>query len=99
MSTLLTECRWLTLVISVILFVEAWNCQAQPSSATKPPVQLVLKSALLSEARRVLVRLPRLYELDTAARYPVLYKLDGDNQLEHYESSVDMLASMTSCRT
>jgi hypothetical protein len=80
--------------MTVIFFVKAWDCQAQPNPATKPPAQLVLKSSLLSEERRILVRLPRHYDLDTAARYPVLYKFDGDNQLARYDNSVDILASM-----
>lgn len=42
----------------------------------------------------MLVRLPRHYELHTAARYRVLYKFDGDNQLSRYNHSVDILAAV-----
>lgn len=94
MSTLLAVCRCLPPITSAVLFVTAWNCHAQQSPATKPPSELILKSALLSEDRRVLVRLPRHYQLDTAARYPVLYKLDGDNQLARYDNTVDILTSL-----
>lgn len=94
MSTLLVTCRSLVLVPTVILCARGWDCQAQTTTATPQPAQLVLKSSLLSEERRILVRLPRYYDLDTAARYPVLYKFDGDNQLARYDHSVDILTSM-----
>lgn len=94
MPTPLPASRCFVPVITAILFLEAWDCQAQTAFATKPPAELVLKSSLLSEERRILVRLPRNYELDASARYPVLYKLDGDNQLTRYDNSVDILTSM-----
>ena len=47
---------------------------AQSTPAERQPLQLTLQSSLLFEDRRILVRLPRNYELDAAARYPVLYK-------------------------
>lgn len=94
MSTALATHRLFVPVMTATLFVNAWDCQAQANLATQQPAQLVLKSSLLSEERRILVRLPRHYELDTAARYPVLYKFDGDNQLARYDNSVDILTSM-----
>jgi predicted alpha/beta superfamily hydrolase len=54
----------------------------------------VLKSAVLGEDRRILVVLPRRYDADPAARYPVLYKLDGDNQLDGYGQSIDVLSGI-----
>jgi len=41
-----------------------------------------------------LVLLPRNYDRDTAARYPVLIKFDGDNQLARYGESLDVLTSI-----
>jgi predicted alpha/beta superfamily hydrolase len=64
------------------------------SSAAPPRYQeQTLRSSVLAEDRRFLVRLPRHYELDADARYPVLYKLDGDNQLDRYDESIDVLHS------
>jgi predicted alpha/beta superfamily hydrolase len=82
---------WLT---TAILFVAAGDCRAQTNLATKAPAELVLKSSVMGEDRRIIVRLPRGYESDMAACYPVLYKFDGDNQLARYDSSVDVLSSM-----
>ena len=53
-----------------------------------------LHSSILGEERRALVRLPRHYDSDTSARYPVLYKLDGDDGLRRYEESIDILTSL-----
>lgn len=50
-----------------------------------------LHSNLLEEDRRIIVRLPRHYTLDTEKRYAVLYKFDGDNELPRYDSSIDVL--------
>lgn len=94
MSAPLATCRSFVPVLTAILFMKAWDCQAQANPATQQPTQLVVKSSLLSEERRILVRLPRHYERDTAARYPVLYKFDGDNQLARYDSCVDIMTSM-----
>jgi uncharacterized protein len=52
-----------------------------------------LQSAILEEERRVLVRLPRRYELDRTTRYPVLFKLDGAEGLERYEESIERLTA------
>ena len=52
-----------------------------------------LHSSILNEERRVLVRLPRGYELDTSTRYPVLFKLDGADGLERYEQSIETLTA------
>jgi predicted alpha/beta superfamily hydrolase len=51
----------------------------------------ILHSSILKEERRVLVRLPRRYELDTTTRYPVLFKLDGAEGLDRYEQSIETL--------
>lgn len=38
--------------------------------------------------------MPHRYDLDTGARCPVLYKFDGDNQLDRYDQSIDILNSI-----
>jgi predicted alpha/beta superfamily hydrolase len=78
-------------VLGLAGFSNGW---AQSSPEARQPVQLTLQSSILSEERRILVRLPRRYELDTMARYPVLYKFDGDNQLQSYDQSIDILNSI-----
>ena len=91
-TALVIRCSWLLPVTAFVLGFSP-NAKAQ-SNPARQPVQPTLKSSLLSEDRRVLVRLPRHYELDTEARYPVLYKFDGDNQLERYDHSIDILNSI-----
>jgi predicted alpha/beta superfamily hydrolase len=69
-------------------------CRAQSNPAPGQPLQVILQSSRLSEDRRILIRLPRHYAQDTNARYPVLYKFDGDNQLERYHHTIDILHSI-----
>jgi predicted alpha/beta superfamily hydrolase len=38
--------------------------------------------------------LPRQDEPDRTARYPVIYKVDGDNQLERYDNAIHVLHRM-----
>jgi predicted alpha/beta superfamily hydrolase len=64
-----------------------------PAAAARQPVQLNVRSSILAEDRRILVRLPRHYDLDPAARFPVLYKFDGDNGLDRYDDAIDVLSS------
>jgi predicted alpha/beta superfamily hydrolase len=90
----LASCRYPLLVMTGLVLAGPSNCQAQSNPAARQPLQLTLQSSLLSEDRRILVRLPRRYELDTAVRYPVLYKFDGDNQLDRYDDSIDILNSI-----
>jgi predicted alpha/beta superfamily hydrolase len=92
--TPLSACRRLLLVMAVLMIAGQSNGRAQSNQERKGPLQLTLHSSLLSEDRRILVRLPRHYELDTAAHYPVLYKFDGDNQLDRYDHSIDVLNSI-----
>jgi predicted alpha/beta superfamily hydrolase len=60
----------------------------------RQPQQLTLHSNVMEEDRRIIVVLPRNYEKDTMIRYPVLYKLDGDNQLGRYVGSIEVLNSI-----
>ena len=94
MQTIRATCRSLIPVVAAVLFADARDCQGQASPGLPQPVQIILRSALLSEDRRILVRLPRHYGRDSSARYPVLYKFDGDNQLDRYDHSVDVLTSI-----
>lgn len=70
------------------------NAQTESNAPTPSYPQQTLHSSLLNEDRRILIRLPRHYEIDTTTRYPVLYKLDGDNQLRRYDDSIDVLHSV-----
>jgi len=51
-----------------------------------------IHSELLGEDRTLLVATPDGYETDPAARYPVLYLLDGDGHFHHATGIVDFLA-------
>ena len=78
------------LLTAVLVLAGAASCVAQ----SKPATPYTLRSSILSEDRRILVRLPRHFKRDTAARYPVLYKFDGDNGLDRYDQSIDILNSI-----
>ena len=52
---------------------------------------LTVKSEVLGEDRRILVRTPQGYEAGNQ-RYPVLYLLDGDAHIAHTSSTVEFLA-------
>jgi predicted alpha/beta superfamily hydrolase len=78
----------MTLRIGILLLVIAAGANAQPWK------EQVYRSSLMNEERRLIIRLPRHYERDTTVRYPVLYKFDGDNQLERFDHSIDVLNSI-----
>src|SRR5438067_1618561 len=70
-----------SIAVALLLF-------ALPLAAERPkPIELKL------ESRRVLVSLPASYKNDDQ-RYPVLYVLDADAQLEHTVASADALAAV-----
>jgi len=79
-------------VLTALLLAIGSGSQGQANQPA--PAQHTLHSSLLDEDRRILIRLPRHYELEKTARYAVLYKLDGDNQLQRYDDSVDILSSI-----
>ena len=62
-----------------------------PSASPAPFTETTLQSAVLSESRRIIVRLPRHYERDAGQRFAVLYKLDGTNGLTRYDETIDVL--------
>jgi len=70
----------------------AASAVAQPAAPQRILTQS-LRSELLAEDRRLFVRLPRHYNLDTEKRYAVIYKFDGDNDLSRYDESIDVLSS------
>ena len=53
--------------------------------------QFTIKSAVLGEDRRILVRTPANYETNKAT-YPVMYMTDGDAHIAHTSGSIDFLA-------
>jgi uncharacterized protein len=90
-----TQAWWIAILCSF-----AWVANAQqsvPQAAAKsasPYTDQVLRSSVLNEERRILIRLPRHYSSDTTVRYPVLFKLDGDNGLKRYDDSIDVLSCL-----
>jgi predicted alpha/beta superfamily hydrolase len=71
------------LMLSVSVFAQAPDIPGVTS--------LTVKSDVLGEERRILVRTPRGYEAGNQ-RYPVLYLLDGDAHIAHTSSTVEFLA-------
>ena len=53
--------------------------------------QFTIKSTVLGEDRRILVRTPPNYETSKAT-YPVMYMTDGDAHMAHTSGSIDFLA-------
>lgn len=94
MGTVPVSLRRLPAALAATLFLMPLSGQSPPNRPSGQPVEITLTSSLLSENRRLLIRLPRRYDLDPTARYPVLYKFDGDNQLERYNAAIDILSSM-----
>jgi predicted alpha/beta superfamily hydrolase len=91
----MSEAAWLgRWTVGLILFATAMIARGAQSGAPPAAQQHILHSSVLSEDRRVLVRLPRHYERDSTVRYPVLYKLDGDNRLQRYSDAIDVLSSL-----
>ena len=67
---------------------------AEPAPAPDAFEELSLPSAVLSEARRIIVRLPAHYARDATRRFAVVYKLDGTNGLPHYDATIGVLHSL-----
>jgi predicted alpha/beta superfamily hydrolase len=74
------------LCLSAALLASPGAASCQPDAP--PYLETRLRSAVLDEERRLLIRQPRAYEQDGRQRYPVLYKLDGDNQLRSFDESL-----------
>jgi predicted alpha/beta superfamily hydrolase len=74
----------------VVLLAGAGAALAQPP---QPPVvsEFTIKSSVLGEDRRILVRVPGGYETNKIS-YPVMYMTDGDAHMSHTSGSVDFLA-------
>jgi predicted alpha/beta superfamily hydrolase len=97
MSSIFALARALTFGVATIpSVIPALHAQQPGAAASSKPayVEEKLHSTVLNEERRVLVRLPRRYQLDAATRYPVLFKLDGDDGLKRYDDSVDVLSCL-----
>ena len=74
---------FLLLMLSLSVFAQAPNVPGVTS--------LTVKSDVLGEERRILVRTPQGYEAGNQ-RYPVLYLLDGDAHIAHTSATVEFLA-------
>ena len=79
----------LLLSLAVVLVI-ASAAIAQPGTGTGAVKTLTLKSTVLGEERRVLVRTPVGYETNKLS-YPVLYMTDGDAHIAHTASTLDFL--------
>ena len=81
------------LVFAIIAVMSAATTAiAQGPVAGVPNInQFVIKSTVLGEDRRILVRTPANYET-SKAKYPVMYMTDGDAHIAHTSGSIDFLA-------
>ena len=82
----LNTLRLLASVAALLLISSA--AIAQPNAGTVKT--LTLKSTVLGEERRVLVRTPVGYETNKLS-YPVLYMTDGDAHIGHTASTIEFL--------
>ena len=70
----------------------ATGTAAQGQVAGVPNInQFTIKSTVLGEDRRILVRTPANYETSKVT-YPVMYMTDGDAHIAHTSGSIDFLA-------
>jgi predicted alpha/beta superfamily hydrolase len=77
------------LAVMVLISIPA---NAQGLVAGVPNItEFTIKSAVLGEDRRVLVRTPPGYETNKVT-YPVMYMTDGDAHIAHTSGSIDFLA-------
>jgi predicted alpha/beta superfamily hydrolase len=91
--------RWLLRVGALLVLPAAGQAQTPPGPAPQAPyLTETLRSSVLGEDRRLLIRLPPGYDADSKARYPVLYKLDGDNGLRSFDESLAALRGSAGVR-
>lgn len=78
-------------ITAVVLLFQA-GAQTEPSPVTIGEAGSI-SSQILGESRRLFVSKPAAYEEEPAARYPVLYLLDGETHFTHASSIVRFLAA------
>jgi predicted alpha/beta superfamily hydrolase len=92
----MTTKRWLLMVVTTAVVSTAATIVAGLVLEDEAPVlgalPVTMRSTALGEDREFFVHLPERYEEDTAARYPVLYVLDGTSQSAHTAESARLLA-------
>lgn len=89
-SPLIRVYQLLTVVALSALCTTSALAQAPPFQ-TAQLTTLTIKSSVLGEDRRILVRTPVGYETNQV-KYPVIYMTDGDAHMAHTSSSVEFLA-------
>lgn len=92
---ILAKCKVVRVsVLTVLLAVCSGYVAAQPAPEQGPGASFTtftIKSAVLGEDRRILVRTPVGYD-GSKQSYPVLYMTDGDAHMTHTAGSVEFLA-------
>lgn len=92
----MTTRRWILALIATALVSASGTVVARIVLEDEAPVvgalRSTMRSTVLDEDREYFVHLPEGYEADTAARYPVLYVLDGTSQSGHTAESAALLA-------
>lgn len=79
-------------VLCMMLFMALCSASAVAQIPQSPTIStLTIKSTVLGEDRRILVRTPGGYETNKVS-YPVLYMTDGDAHIAHTSSTAEFLA-------
>ena len=81
----------LLLGVIALIALTTTNANAQAIAGVPNITQINIKSAVLGEDRRILVRTPAGYENNKIA-YPVMYMTDGDAHITHTSGSMDFLS-------
>ena len=90
-STIRIALAWIVAVVAMGGAAHAQPSPSTPSAAPGPFAESIVQSAVLSEPRRIIVRLPRHYARDATRRFAVLYKLDGTNGLTQFDETIGAL--------
>ena len=92
----MTTKRWILALAATAVLSASGTFLAREILGDEAPVvgaiRDTLRSSVLGEDREYFVHLPAGYATDTAARYPVLYVLDGTSQSGHTAETAALLA-------
>lgn len=77
---------FLIIIILVLLGIDSTYANIRPSSSE------LIYSKIQDEEREILIQLPLHYEINKELNYPVLYLLDGPDNINHTSGTLDFLA-------
>jgi len=80
------------LALTALVTTGVYLYRREPSSLGKDVILTTLPSAVLGEAREIVVHLPQSYHQSPTRRYPVVYVLDGSSQEGHTAQGAALMA-------